>query len=219
MLVALYVLAVLAAIFIVSGVVPRYREVAARVDRVRMFSSKYAAYVEARDADYQTGGYGYGSPAHGEESSALRAWLVGRRNDMQRDAESVGKGVIYVAPPPAIGGGRYLPHYYFSDLFDEQSYADHDAQFRQDELATTEHELDRLRDIRRRDLYNPWSWIRLAFERLIGLPRYMLRRAGFGTAVTDSTGAKIVSAVWSALVGIATIGAFVVGLIQLSKKS
>jgi len=39
---------------------------------------------------------------------------------MQRDAQSVGKGVAYVAPPPAIGG-QYMTHSYFTDLFDEQS--------------------------------------------------------------------------------------------------
>lgn len=43
----------------------------------------------------------------------------------------------------------------------------------------------------------------------------MLRRAGFGDKVTDSTGARIVSVVWSLVIGAATIGAFVVGLLSL----
>ena len=135
---------------------------------------------------------------------------------MQRDARSVGKGVAYVAPPPAIGGGQYLAHPYFTDLFDEQSFTDHGSSFRLDELATIRYEIERQEDLRRRDLLNPWAWLRLSFERVAAFPRYVLRRSGFRTAA-DSNGARIVTVAWSFLVGVSTIGAFVVGLVALSR--
>lgn len=67
----------------------------------------------------------------------------------------------------------------------------------------------------RRDLRNPWSWTRLAFERVIGFPRYVLRNAGFSQEVTGSTRVRIVTVVWSFLVGASGIGAFVLGIVQL----
>lgn len=210
MSIALYVAALLAAGFVVSGVVPRYRGTRDRRERVEAFERQYRAYIEAREQDHQNATYHhYGPPPESEESRRLRAWLVARRSEMQRDAESVGKGVIYVAPPPMLGGGSYKPHYYFSDLFDEQSFTGHSWQFRLDELATILHETERQLRHRRRDLFNPWAWLRLAFERVVGLPRYALRLAGFGTNVTDSTGVKIGTALWSFLVGAAGIGSFI----------
>lgn len=215
MIVVLYVLAVLVAALIVSGVWPRWREDKARFARVQEFERQYRAWVESREHDVDVHGhYGYGPPRLSDETEELRAWLVARRNEMQRDAEMAGKGIVYVAPPPMIGGA-YQPHAYFSDLFDEQSFTDHEAGFRLDELATIVHDTERQLERRKRHLLNPWAWLRGAFARLVGLPRYVLRLAGFGTNVTDSPGAKIGTAVWSFLVGAATIGAFVIGLVTL----
>jgi hypothetical protein len=183
---------------------------------VREFASRYAAYTQSRERDYQGSISPAGDePPQGQESLVLRRWLAARRNEMQRDAQAVNKGVRYVAPPPAIGGG-YRPHYYFLDLFDEQSFTGYGSDFRQDELSTIIHEVERLRLRSRHDLYNPWAWVRHAFERVVGFPRYVLRRAGFSKAVTGSTGAKVATVVWSGLVGGATIGGFIVGLLQLT---
>lgn len=212
----IYLVALLVAAFIVSGVVPRYLEVRRRLPRVEEFDRKYRAYLDGRERDYE-GFYSDhgGSPPHGDESAKLRAWLTPRRAEMQRDAAKVRKGVVYVAPPPAIGGGNYMPHYMFRDLYDTQSFTEYaPANLRTDELVTIIHETRYQESAWRRDLFNPWAWLRLAFERLVGFPRYVLRLAGFSTEVTDSAAARAVSAAWSFLVGAAGIGGFVVALLK-----
>lgn len=220
MIVALYILAVLALVFMVSGVIPRHREIKRRRRRVEEFERRYRAYCEARDEDYadRTGGYSYGGPTpEGSAASEIRAWLVPRRDEMQRDARAVGSGIIHIAPPPMIGGG-YQPHAFFSDLFDDQTNSVGSTSYRCDALATIAHETRSQEMVAKRALRDPWTWTRLAFERVVGFPRYVLRRAGFSTKVADSAGARIVSVVWSLLVGAATIGAFVLGLIQLWQR-
>jgi hypothetical protein len=135
---------------------------------------------------------------------------------MQRDARSVGKGRMYVAPPPMAGGGPYIAHDYFTDLFGEQSDTDYPESLRLDDLATIRHEIAWITGLRKADLFKPWTWARLSFERIVRLPRNVLRLAGFRKAA-DSTAAKVLTVVWSVLVGASTIGAFVVGLVALSK--
>ena len=223
MVLALYILATLAVLFVISGVVPRYREAKGRRRRVEAFAREYQSWVGAEGMVPDGSDYW---PADDDEiatidqaakdATRLRAWLVARRDQMQRDAQSVGRGVMYVAPPPAIGGA-YEPHRFFSDLFDAQTNAVGSTGYRVDELATIAHETTAQLETRRHDLFNPWSWTRLAFERIVGFPRYILRRAGFGDKTTNSTGARVISVVWSLLIGGATIGAFVVGLLQLAQ--
>lgn len=194
MTVALIVVGALALLFVVSGVLPGWLQARARRERVQEFERHYLSH-EAGD-------------------SSERAWLIARRLEMQRDAESLGRGATMIAPPPAVGG-YVQAHCYFAELFDETPYAlmvQGDA-FLANELASTNHELTtRERDAKWR-LANPWAWLRLSFERVAGLPRYVLRQAGF-KAAADSTGARIVTVLWSALVGIATIGAFVLALLD-----
>jgi hypothetical protein len=214
---ALYVVAVLAVLFIVSGVLPQLRRIRTRLRRAEEFERRYRAWLDARERDNEGPTLHYGPAPEGSEASELHAWLAARRNEMQRDAQSVGKGVMYVAPPLMVGGGPYQRHAYFTDLFDEQTFTDHAPSFRLDELATVRHELARTEAAWRRAVINPWAWMRLSFERLIGFPSYVLRRAGFSEKVTNSTGARIVTVAWSLVVGFATIGAFVVGLIQLAR--
>jgi hypothetical protein len=214
MIVALYIVGVLAVLFAVSGVLPRYRRWIKRADRVAEFEEQFVAYAELRERDLQAAP-GYQRSSESDETLRLRAWLAARRNEMQRDAESVGKGAIYVAPPPMIGGGPYVRHVIFADLFDEQSYTDHPDSFRVDELATIRHEVDVSKAFRTGDLLNPWHWARLSFERVVKFPRYVLTLAGFHKAA-DGRATRIVTVVWSIVVGGSTIGAFVVGLIQLS---
>lgn len=209
-----YVAIVVVAVFVISGVVPRYRTTVARRRRAEAFEAKYSAYVEEREREYQSAHGCYGSELpHGQRAAELRAWLVASRNDMQRDAQAVGKGITYVAPPPMIGG-PFRPHSYFADLFDEQSFTGHGTQFRQDELATTCHELRRQEALRKRAIFNPWAWTRLAFERIVRCPRYVLTLAGFDTKVTDSTGVRVVTALWSFVVGAATIASLIVAVAQ-----
>ena len=201
MTLALYIIAVFAMLFVVSGVLLRWRSEKARYRRVRDFAHDYRAWLEA----------------DGAEEARLRMSLAARRDQMQRDAQSVGKGIMYVAPPPMMGGGSYQAHPYFSDLFGTQSYAEYGPTFRLDELATILYEVDRAKAGWRRGVLNPWAWVRLSFERLIGFPKYVLRQAGFSNTVTNSTGVRILTVVWSILVGSSTIGAFIVGLILLGR--
>lgn len=84
-----------------------------------------------------------------------------------------------------------------------------------DELATIRHEVNASKAFRRGDLLNPWHWARLSFERVVRFPRYVLTLAGFRKAA-DARGTRIVTVVWSIVVGASTIGAFVIGLLQLS---
>jgi phosphatidylethanolamine-binding protein (PEBP) family uncharacterized protein len=94
----------------------------------------------------------------GKETTKHRVWLTERRNEMQRDAQSVGKGIVYVGPPPAMGG-QYQPHSYFADLFGDQTYTDeYPPNFRLSELATVIHELQSRERQRLRDTFNPRSW-------------------------------------------------------------
>lgn len=224
MIVVLYVLAVLVAAFVVSGVVPRYLTVRARRMRVAEFREKYTEWVQVAGnlIDYEDWigravPDGLAGASHDAEADAtkLRPWLVARRNEMQRDAQAAGHGIVHIAPPPAIGG-PYLPHSYFSDLFDMQTHADVTGgpSFKLDQLATILHETERREGRRRREVYNPWAWLRLAFERIVGFPRYVLRHVGFSEQAADSTGARLVAAVWSFAVGAAGIAGFVVTIVK-----
>ena len=195
---AIYCAAVLIAVFFVSGVAPRYRRTVERLRRVELFAQNYIALLE------------------GDRNK--RGWLAARADEMQADAQSVGRGVTYVAPPPMLGGGAYTPHQMFSDLFNRQSYTDNvtDA-LRLEVIAGVQHQLQRRVEQRRRELRNPLAWLRIAFERLVRFPRYLLRQAGFSKRVTDSSLTRAVTVAWSLIVGAATIGAFVVGLLALRK--
>jgi hypothetical protein len=224
LIVFLYVLAVLVAVFTVSGVVPRYRVWAARLGRVEEFDRQYRAWVEADSSlpDYETirsvtlpDDFAGAADTAASLASELRPWLVARRNEMQRDAESVGKGVMHIAPPPLIGGG-YVRHAFFLDLFDDQTNSIGSTRVRVDDLATIIHEVRRIRDLRRRSMFNPWAWVRLSFERVIAFPRYVLSHAGFSKAA-DSTTARALTVVWSLVVGVSTIGAFVIGIVALGR--
>jgi hypothetical protein len=195
----IYCAAVLIAVFVFSGVLPRYRRTVERLRRVELFAKNYVALLNG--------------------DQLQRGWLAAREDEMQVDAQSVGLGVTYVAPPPMLGGGAYIPHGMFADLFNRQSYSDNvtDA-YRLEVLAGVQYQLQRRVEQRRRELRNPLAWLRLAFERLVGFPRYLLRQAGFSARVTDSSLTRAVTVAWSLLVGAATIGAFVVGLLALRGK-
>jgi hypothetical protein len=227
LIVFFYILAVLVALFIVSGVVPRYRVWVARLARVEEFYRQYRAWVEADSSipDYETirsvtlpDDLTVAADTAASLASELRPWLVARRNEMQRDAESVGKGVMHIAPPPMMISGGYVRHAFFLDLFDDQTNSIGSTRVRVDDLATIIHEVRRIRDLRRRSLFNPWAWVRLSFERVIAFPRYVLLHAGFRKAA-DSTAARVVTVVWSFVVGVSTIGAFVVGIVALGRHA
>ncbi len=207
-----YILGLLGVLFVLSGVVPRYREWDERLTRVREFESKYRTLTTAAGIRSGVQPAGSGASRHaldewevaGDTLTTVRPWLVARRNRMQADAESVGKGVWHVAPPPAIGGA-FVPHQIFLDLFDEQSQSIGSEQVRLDDLATITHEVEWLRSHRKRDLFNPWAWLRWSFVNVLRFPAWVLRVAGFSESVTGSTGVRAVSVVWSLLVGGVTI--------------
>jgi hypothetical protein len=206
-----YALAALVVVFVVSGVLPRYFESRARRQRVQKFGREYAAYGDLRDADYERKGVQYDDPPFSSESKAARSWLIARRDEMQRDAAALGKGVIHLAPPAAEGGGPWRSHEYFADLFGEQTYAYIlPANYRADALTTLVYEAEAVEGGRRWALWNPWQWLRLSFERVVAFPRYVLTIAGFSPNVTDSSTVRVVTAIWSLLVGVAGIGSFVV---------
>jgi len=220
MIAVLYIGAVIVGVFLLSGVLPRFVEWRDRVNRVQEFQRQYRIWTDSVDDLDNQGGYGWPSPEalatidqRTKTANDVRSWLAARRNEMQRDAEAVGKGVMYVAPPP-IMGGRYKPHAYFLDLFDAQTNSIGSRSYRLDDLVTIVHEAEWNRDMRRRDLYNPAVWIRLAFERLVRFPAYVLRTAGFSDDTAASSAVKVVSAAWSLLVGGATIAGFVLTLIR-----
>jgi len=194
---SLWILALLllAGSFLLSGVLPAYLRAKSRIHRVDRFAAKYGAWVEND------------MPSGGE-----RDWLIARGPEMQADAKAVGQGVIYVAPPPMIGG-RYRPHYMFSDLAGAQSFGAGVAE-RLDALTMTQHQLRVQAGHRRRDLSYPWRWVQRAFERIVRLPQYLLRTAGFSDDVSGSTAAKGVGVLWSLVVGAATVGAFVLSLLE-----
>jgi hypothetical protein len=224
--VVLYILGVAAVLFIVSGVLPRYRACAARRDRVQEFERQYRRYADAQEVSFSAEEYfGYQSPDDADQAALDRAsaevkevrpWLLARRDQMQRDAQAVGRGVMWIAPPPMIGGG-YTRQDIYQDLFDDSTNAINSASYRMDELVTIAHETSVRAEQAKRDLCNPWSWIRLAFARVVGFPRYVLRQAGFSGEVVDSTAARFVTVVWSFLVGGSGIGGFIVGLIALGR--
>lgn len=193
MTVALIVLGALALLFVVSAVLPRWLDARARRRRVTEFERRYLAH-EA-----------------GDESE--RPWLIARRTEMQRDAQKLGRGLITIAPPPAVGG-HVTQHAYFGELFDETPYALMVMRddFLQNELATIGHELEGQTRRAKRNMLNPWAWLRLSFEQVVGLPRYIIKQAGFSEAA-DSKAARIVTVLWSVLVGVAGIGSFVLALL------
>lgn len=218
-MIALYVLAVLVVAFLASGVLPRYIATKARRIRVETFDKAYNEWADLHERDYVMSSSYYVDPVRDERENEpvderrmaeLRAFLVARRTTMQRDAQAVGKGVMYIAPPPMIGG-NYQPHSYFADLFDEQTNSVGSTSVRRDDLATIVHETRRQERRRRADLRNPWAWLRLTFERIVGLPAYVLRVAGFGASVTGSAPVKVSGVI----VALATVGAFVVGVLTL----
>jgi hypothetical protein len=117
-----------------------------------------------------------------------------------------------------LGGGRYVAHQMFGDLFNRQSFTDNVTfDYKLEVLQTAEHELGDRKRRAKHDLFNPWSWIRFSFERLVGFPRYVLAQAGFGSRVTDSGIVRVLTVVWSLLIGAAGIGSFIVGLLALWK--
>lgn len=194
--IVLVIIGALAASFVISGVLGRYLAVKRRRPRVQAFLENYIAYAEGDNTRLQ--------------------WLLDRSVEMQQDAEAVGLGVTYVAPPPMIGGGPFQPHQMFGDLLNRQAYTDNVTQgFRLETLSKVVYELARREKAYKRDLFNPLAWLRRSFERIVGFPRYLLRIAGFSTRVTDSTGARILTVLWAIIVGAATIGSFVVGVIAL----
>ena len=223
-LAVVYVVAVLVVAFALSGVVPTFSQIRARRRRVEQFAEKYAAWADA-DADVLDHEDWIGkavpddlaeaSETGSKEADELKPWLTARCNEMQRDAQAVGHGIVRIAPPPAIGGAISSFGVY-DDLFDRQAYADQlvGTSFRRQDLATIIYETQKQEDEARRAIVEPWSWVRLAFERVVRFPAYVLRVSGFGVGVTESTGVRVVSALWSFAVGVATIGAFVVVLIN-----
>jgi hypothetical protein len=215
---------VIVAAFVVSGVVPRHRAVQERRERVEEFQEKYRDWIQAAGGivDFEDwigqavpDGLAAASYDAEVEAAELRAWLVARRDEMQRDAQSARRGIAHIAPPPVIGGA-YVEHSYFSDLFDLQTDAEAmgGPSFKLDELATILHETECEEGRYRRDICNPWAWLRLAFERIVGVPRYVLRHVGFSEKAADSTGARLVAAVWSFVVGAAGIGGFIVTIVK-----
>jgi len=190
----LIVLGALALLFVASGVLPAWFDARARRGRVQEFERHYLAHEVGEGSE--------------------KPWLITRRLEMQRDVESLGRGTSMVAPPPAVGG-YVQTHRYFAELFDETPFAlmSQPDDFLANELASVGHELTtREREAKRR-LFNPWAWLRLSFERVAALPRYVLRQAGFLEAA-DSTGARVLTVLWSALVGTATISGFVLALLD-----
>lgn len=211
--VVVYILALAVVLFLFSGVLPRYRECVGRLPRVIEFERRYREYADAdrnahADRDIVYTAVTPEQEAAGRRAEELRPWLVARRNEMQRDAQSVGKGVMYVAPPPMIGGS-YKPHSYFLDLFDEQTDSIGSSRVRLDDLVTIIHEVEWQRDLRRRDLYNPAAWTRLTFLRLVRSPAHALRAAGFSKDAAATTVVKVFGAIWSGLVGAAGIAGLV----------
>ncbi len=187
---------VLGGSFALSGVVPAYLRSKSRVFRVDRFAKRYRGWVED---DFPDG--------------EAREWLIARGSEMQADAAAVGQGVVYVAPPIAVGGGPYRPQHIFSDLAGVTTFGVASRE-RLDALTRTQHQVRVQRKLRRRDLFLPWRWIQLAFERLVGFPRYLLKAAGFSEAVAGSSAARGVGVIWSVLVGAATIGAFALSLLD-----
>jgi hypothetical protein len=120
---------------------------------------------------------------------------------------------VHIAPPPAAGGGPFRPQYIFSDLAGMTTFGVESLE-RVDVLTQTEYQLGVQARHRFRDLFMPWRWIQLAFERLIRLPRYLLKTAGFPDSVSGSAAARGVGVVWSLIVGLATIGALVLSLLD-----
>lgn len=195
---ALYIGAFLLGVFVLSGVIPTLRDASRRFQRVQEFASRYSAWVKAGSV--------------GDEDLA---WLIAHKDQVQRDAQRVGHGVTYVSPPPALGGGSYAPHQMFADLFSRQSYTDHiTPDYRIETLLAVASAWDEQHRLAVSRLVNPFAWIRLAFERVVRFPRYLLKTAGFPENVTDSTGARIVTVLWGLLVGAATIGSFVLMLLR-----
>lgn len=187
---------VLGGSFVLSGVVPAYLRARGRVFRTRRFTKRFRAWVE-----------------EGREDSGDREWLIARGAEMQADAAKVGQGVVHIAPPLAAGGGPFRPQYIFSDLTGMTTFGVGDAE-RLDALTRTEYQVGLQARHRFRDLFLPWRWIQLAFERLIRFPRYVLKAAGFSDAVSSSPAARGIGVIWSLLVGLATIGAFAMSLID-----
>lgn len=209
----LYIVVALVAVFFASGVLTRWLEWRARLCRVREFERRYRDWVE--DAgDVPDEWDLIGTVVTSEQTVAIgtteksRAWLVARRNEMQRDARSVGKGVMYVAPPPMIGGS-FKPHPYFLDLFDEQTDSIGSTRVRLDDLVTIIHEVEAQVGYRRHDLFNPAAWLRLTFTRLVRFPAWVLRTAGFSEQTASNAAVKAMGAAWSLLVGAAGIAGFV----------
>jgi hypothetical protein len=186
--------AVLLGAFLLSGVTPRYSRARARVRRVERWAERYRGWVDG-----------------GQSAGDDRDWLIGRGPEMQADAKVVGLGVVYVAPPAAVGGGPFQPHFMFSDLAGVTTFGAGTAE-RLIELTKVEHQVRVLAGIRRRDLVAPWRWVQLAFERLVRFPQYLLRTAGFSDSVAGSAAARGAGLAWSGIVGLATVGAFVLGV-------
>lgn len=193
----IYLGALLVAAFLVSGVLPTWRATVRRRDRVSAFDTRYRRWVT------------------GDGVEGDREWLIARRQEMQRDAMSVGAGRTVIAPPPMIGGPAQ-EHQMFLDLESNQAYADMlvSPQTRIDELATISHALTTREREQRWRLVNPLAWLWIGFERIVALPRYLLRAAGFKRRVTEASLTRAVSVLWALVVGVATIGGFVLALLK-----
>ncbi len=68
-----------------------------------------------------------------------------------------------------------------------------------------------LERLSRRDLFNPWAWVRLSFERVVGFPSYILGVAGFGPDVTNSTRVRVG--------GLATVASAIVAVLAYLRGS
>jgi hypothetical protein len=211
--VAFYILGIFVATFALSGVVPCYRAIRARRERIEAFEANYRRWSDLHgemiNAEEWIGAavpddISEASDRAMQEAAPLRGWLVARRDEMQGDAQAAGRGTVYTAPPPMIGGG-YQPHYYFSDLFDAQTYAEHSSSFRVDELTTILHTTLQQERHARRALWSPWRWVQLSFERLLRFPAYVLRAAGFSESAANAPSTRAIGILWSFLVGVATI--------------
>jgi hypothetical protein len=104
----------------------------------------------------------------------------------------------------------------FGDLLGRQAYADTVSDgMRLQTIEQAIYEWVTRREQYGSELVNPARWVQRAFESVVGFPRYLLRIAGFSSQVTESGFARVVTVLWSLVVGAFTIGAFIVAIVAL----